>query len=157
MKKSLFSITAIILLGTTSCKKSDNSSNPSNPTGPTLPASYWKIDTTVYTPVISNYVDGALEAFGSSLTNDCIFDFNNASLPVAGTYKIVKFPAGTGEVSITASTVKEDNLKSIGTDNAKAIVTVNAGKITVAVSGALLVDEFTGDTVKISANLVQTQ
>ncbi len=157
MKKILLSITAFSILCIVSCKKSDNNS-ATNPTGPTLPKNYWKIDTSVYTPSIANYIDGALQAFASnSFTNDCIFDFNSASLPAAGTYKIVNFTNNPGEVSINASTAKDGHLVSIGTDNAKAIVTVNAGKLTIAVSGAILVDEFNNDTVKISTNLIQTQ
>jgi len=164
MKRSLLGLCTVGLILLGSCKKNDKGKgtspgpgNPGNPGNPTLPASYWKINDSVYKVDVATGNSDQLAACNSCFTfaNSCTVWFY--TFPTTnGSYQIVDGDGPLGGPGNVRLTIKEGSKRysSAGTDNVKATVTVAAGKITVIIPPTKIRNS--DDSALFSAKIIQT-
>lgn len=157
MKKLLLGAAALTMLAT-ACKKKDDGGTPSNS---------WKVGSTSYTSMAtvgasmgSLYTVTASTGNGTS-TSLIGFTFSGAAAPAAGTYKVVgsSSPAA-GQVVFTAASGSASgttSYKSTGSDNINATVSVSNGKVSVSMPDTWAKNISGSDSVKVNANITQTQ
>jgi hypothetical protein len=127
------------------------------------PPNTWKVGYNSYASVLtaglssgSMYTLTASTGNGASV-NGIIFYFNGGSVPGAGNYKIAgtNHPAA-GEVYFVA-TEGNSSFAASGFGSAEATVTTANKKISISMPAVWAKSSVRGDSVRVSANLTQTQ